>query len=184
MSIRHATLHRSRGATIIKHFNQDDGTWTDIPRCVEHEPGVEEQIPGLCPGVSGYCATGFLNGRCRCQKVPTGTKKKTNPLTVKKKPDIQFRFDCTTGRDIDSICTADGTWAPYPTCQVLHMSSISPSKTIRAKWKLELSLGRQTGSARWLWWLPWSIWWTKEQVSMMIAMIAHKIVLVNDSIFN
>jgi len=70
---------------------QDDGTWTDIPRCIEHEPGVEEQIPGLCPGVSGYCATGFLNGRCR--------------------------FDCTTGRDIDSICTADGTWSPYPTCQ-------------------------------------------------------------------
>merc|ERR1712141_910632 len=57
----------------------------------EHEPGVEEQIPGLCPGVSGYCATGFLNGRCR--------------------------FDCTTGRDINSICTADGTWAPYPTCE-------------------------------------------------------------------
>merc|ERR1712072_301953 len=55
------------------------------------EPGVEEQIPGLCPGVSGYCATGFLNGRCR--------------------------FDCTTGRDINSICTADGTWAPYPTCE-------------------------------------------------------------------
>merc|ERR1712186_150918 len=23
----------------------------------------------------------------------------------------------TTGRDIDSICTADGTWAPYPTCE-------------------------------------------------------------------
>merc|ERR1712168_1464201 len=70
---------------------QDDGTWTDIPRCIEHEPGVEEQIPGLCPGISGYCATGFLNGRCR--------------------------FDCPTGRDIDSVCTADGTWTPYPTCQ-------------------------------------------------------------------
>merc|ERR1719219_20679 len=70
---------------------QDDGTWTDIPRCIEHEPGVEEQIPGLCPGISGYCATGFLNGRCR--------------------------VDCPTGRDIDSVCTADGTWAPYPTCQ-------------------------------------------------------------------
>ena len=68
----------------MKHYDQDDGTWTDIPRCVEHEPGVEEQIPGLCPGISGYCATGFLNGRCRCQKVPTGTDKKTNPLTDKK----------------------------------------------------------------------------------------------------
>merc|ERR1712223_2084895 len=70
---------------------QEDGTWTDIPRCVEHEPGVEEQIPGLCPGVSGYCATGFLHSTCR--------------------------FDCTTGPDINSVCTADGTWAPYPTCQ-------------------------------------------------------------------
>ena len=25
---------------------QADGTWTDIPRCVEHEPGVEYQVPG------------------------------------------------------------------------------------------------------------------------------------------
>jgi len=70
---------------------QDDGTWTDIPRCVEHEPGVEEQIPGLCPGVSGYCSTGHLYERCR--------------------------FDCVTGPDIDAVCTTDGTWAPYPTCQ-------------------------------------------------------------------
>lgn len=70
---------------------QDDGTWTDIPRCVEHDPGVEEQIPGLCPGVSGYCASSFLHGSCR--------------------------FDCVHGPDIDSVCSADGTWAPYPTCQ-------------------------------------------------------------------
>merc|ERR1712038_1369809 len=70
---------------------QDDGTWTDIPRCVEHDPGVEEQIPGVCPSIPGYCAQGFLNTRCK--------------------------FDCVTGADIDSICTQDGTWAPYPTCE-------------------------------------------------------------------
>merc|ERR1712025_374601 len=70
---------------------QDDGTWTDIPRCVEHDPGVEEQIPGLCPGIPGYCAIGFLNQRCS--------------------------FDCVSGADIDSLCTTDGTWAPYPTCE-------------------------------------------------------------------
>ena len=52
--------------------------------------GVEEQIPGTCPSIPGYCAQGFLNTRCQ--------------------------FDCTTGADIDSICTQDGTWAPYPTC--------------------------------------------------------------------
>jgi len=69
---------------------QEDGTWTDIPRCIEHDPGVEEQIPGTCPSIPGYCAQGFLNTRCQ--------------------------FDCTTGADIDSICTQDGTWAPYPTC--------------------------------------------------------------------
>jgi len=69
---------------------QDDGTWTDIPRCIEHDPGVEEQIPGTCPSIPGYCAQGFLNTRCK--------------------------FDCVTGADIDSICTQDGTWAPYPTC--------------------------------------------------------------------
>lgn len=70
---------------------QEDGTWTDIPRCIEHDPGVEEQIPGLCPGIPGYCPQSFLNGRCK--------------------------FDCRGGPDIDSICSADGTWAPYPTCQ-------------------------------------------------------------------
>jgi len=69
---------------------QDDGTWTDIPRCVEHDPGVENQIPGTCPSIPGYCAQGFLNTPCK--------------------------FDCVTGADIDSICTQDGTWAPYPTC--------------------------------------------------------------------
>merc|ERR1719500_2381568 len=70
---------------------QEDGTWTDIPRCIEHDPGVEEQVPGLCPGIPGYCAVGFINTQCT--------------------------FDCYTGPDIDSICTADGTWAPYPTCE-------------------------------------------------------------------
>jgi len=70
---------------------QDDGTWTDIPRCIEHDPGVEEQIPGRCPDVSGYCSLSFLNQRCK--------------------------FDCRGGPDIDSVCTEDGTWYPYPTCQ-------------------------------------------------------------------
>lgn len=27
------------------------------------------------------------------------------------------RFDCPVGKDIDSTCTPDGTWAPYPTCE-------------------------------------------------------------------
>merc|ERR1711878_140387 len=61
---------------------QDDGTWTDIPRCIEHEPGVDEQIPGMCPGIPGYCAQGFLNHRCK--------------------------FDCRTGPDIDSLCGTEG----------------------------------------------------------------------------
>merc|ERR1711962_1058879 len=69
---------------------QEDGTWTDIPRCIEHEPGVKEQIPGICPGIPGYCAQGFLNHKCQ--------------------------FDCPTGIDINSICTSDGTWQPYPVC--------------------------------------------------------------------
>jgi len=69
---------------------QEDGSWTDIPRCIEHEPGVEIQIPGLCPGIAGYCSEGFMNDRCR--------------------------FNCPVGKDIDSTCTPDGTWEPYPTC--------------------------------------------------------------------
>jgi len=49
------------------------------------------EIPGVCPGIPGYCSQTFLYQRCK--------------------------FDCREGEDIDSICTADGTWSPYPTCQ-------------------------------------------------------------------
>ena len=52
---------------------------------------MEGQVPGLCPAIPGYCAQGFINTNCK--------------------------FDCLTGADIDSICSADGTWAPYPTCE-------------------------------------------------------------------
>merc|ERR1712226_66775 len=69
---------------------QEDGTWTDIPRCIEHDPGVEEQIPGLCPGIPGYCSSGYLGNPCK--------------------------FNCPVGPDIDSVCSQDGTWVPYPTC--------------------------------------------------------------------
>jgi len=69
---------------------QSDGTWTDIPRCIEHDPGVQEQIPGLCPGIPGYCSASFIGHRCN--------------------------FKCPVGPDIDSSCTGDGTWTPYPTC--------------------------------------------------------------------
>ena len=52
---------------------------------------MEGQVPGLCPAIPGYCAQGFIKTNCK--------------------------FDCLTGADIDSICSADGTWAPYPTCE-------------------------------------------------------------------
>ena len=52
---------------------------------------MEDQIPGLCPGIPGYCAQNFLNSLCK--------------------------FDCPRGPDISSICTPDGTWSPYPTCE-------------------------------------------------------------------
>ena len=93
---------------------QKDGTWTDIPRCIEHEPGIEEQerrlftpllfareseqsnrsrslqVPGICPGIPGYCSLEYAGGLCE--------------------------FDCLIGPDIRSTCTKDGTWEPYPTC--------------------------------------------------------------------
>ena len=37
---------------------------------------------------------------------------------------LLHRFDCYTGPDVDSICTADGTWAPYPTCEVVPMMAM------------------------------------------------------------
>merc|ERR1719317_1145935 len=70
---------------------QEDGTWTDVPRCIEHEPGKEEQIPGVCPGVPGYCSLDTEGGLCT--------------------------FECSLGSPIRSTCTKDGTWEPYPTCR-------------------------------------------------------------------
>lgn len=69
---------------------QDDGTWTDVPRCIEHEPGKEEQVPGVCPGIPGYCSLDLPGGLCT--------------------------FECPVGPPIRSTCTLDGTWDPYPTC--------------------------------------------------------------------
>ncbi len=69
---------------------QSDGTWTDVPRCIEHDPGEEEQIPGVCPGIAGYCSEGYLGQSCS--------------------------FPCKRGPPIESVCTIDGTWEPYPTC--------------------------------------------------------------------
>ncbi len=70
---------------------QPDGTWTDVPRCIEHDPGAPTQKPGTCPGIPGYCSNDVQGGLCE--------------------------FDCITGPDIRSFCTADGTWEPYPTCE-------------------------------------------------------------------
>ena len=69
---------------------QNDGTWTDAPRCIEHDPGVPEQIPGRCPGIPGYCSDDVYGGLCE--------------------------FDCVKGPDIRSVCSPDGTWEPYPKC--------------------------------------------------------------------
>ena len=43
---------------------QEDGTWTDVPRCIEHEPGIEEQVTGICPGVPGYCSLDLPGALC------------------------------------------------------------------------------------------------------------------------
>merc|ERR1712203_1244758 len=70
---------------------QADGTWTDIPRCIEHDPGIEEQKTDFCPGVPGYCSLDLPGGLCT--------------------------FECPIGPSIRSTCSPDGTWEPYPTCQ-------------------------------------------------------------------
>lgn len=43
---------------------QEDGTWTDVPRCIEHEPGIEEQVTGICPGIPGYCSLDLPGAVC------------------------------------------------------------------------------------------------------------------------
>jgi len=69
---------------------QPDGTWSDEPRCIEHEPGLETQQTKLCPGIPGYCSDSNTGTLCE--------------------------FDCLIGPDIRSVCNEDGTWGPYPTC--------------------------------------------------------------------
>jgi len=69
---------------------QSDGSWTDVPRCIEHEPGIEEQLTGICPGIPGYCSLDLPGALCE--------------------------FACPVGPPIRSSCTEDGTWEPYPTC--------------------------------------------------------------------
>jgi len=80
----------SRGRNNVPQC-QEDGTWTDIPRCIEHEPGEEEQVTGVCPGIPGYCSLDWPGALCE--------------------------FACPVGPAIRSACTPDGTWEPYPTCQ-------------------------------------------------------------------
>ena len=56
---------------------QSDGTWTDIPRCIEHDPGNKEQEMNICPGIPGYCSNDWTGGLCE--------------------------FDCLTGADIRCV---------------------------------------------------------------------------------
>merc|ERR1712106_570764 len=84
------TVVCSRGRNNVPQC-QEDGTWTDIPRCIEHDPGVEEQVTGICPGIPGYCSLDWPGALCE--------------------------FECPIGPAIRSSCTPDGTWEPYPTCE-------------------------------------------------------------------
>merc|ERR1712117_191055 len=56
-----------------------------------HEPGIEEQVTGVCPGIPGYCSLDLPGAVCE--------------------------FACPIGDPIRSECTEDGTWEPYPTCE-------------------------------------------------------------------
>ena len=47
-------------------------------------------MPGVCPGIPGYCSLDTPGGLCT--------------------------FECPVGPQIRSTCTLDGTWDPYPTC--------------------------------------------------------------------
>ena len=75
---------------------------------------------------------------------------------------LLHRFDCYTGPDIDSICTADGTWAPYPTCEVMPMMVMLMLMLrllmLMAMVMLQWVLGRLARDPGWLRWLPRTSW--------------------------
>ena len=90
MTVNSKTVIRPRYYNCLYKIFKEDGTWTDVPRCIEHEPGEPKQVTDGCPGVPGYCSLDYPGGVCE--------------------------FDCLNGTDIRSECTEDGTWDPYPTC--------------------------------------------------------------------
>merc|ERR1712154_92889 len=89
---------------------QDDGTWTDIPRCIEHDPGVDEQIPGTCPAIPGYCSQGFLNTRCTfdspLERISTLCAQWTGPGSPT--PPVM----ATSGRPETAVTAAQDQWEP------------------------------------------------------------------------
>ena len=81
------------------------------------------QVPGICPGIPGYCSLEYAGGLCE--------------------------FDCLTGPDIRSVCTQDGTWDPYPTCDGDVRCANGLREKRGSKLKLKISPGKRgTGATR------------------------------------
>ena len=117
-----------------KYSVQEDGSWTDQPRCTEHVAGTSGQVTPFCPGVPGsgwsmfavttcltcpgYCSLDYPGGLCT--------------------------FQCSRGAHIRSSCSTDGTWAPYPTCEVSSPLNLrwslnekfSPRRAMWGSWRM------------------------------------------------
>ena len=126
--------------TNVHNILQEDGRWTDQPRCTEHVAGSSGQVTPFCPGVPGIWGWMFAIVTCLTCLTCPGYCSLDYPGGL-------CTFQCSRGPHIRSSCNTDGTWAPYPTCQVTQGVINTNTDIVPA--------GRCEGTAGRLWSLPW-----------------------------
>ena len=126
--------------TNVHNILQEDGRWTDQPRCTEHVAGSSGQVTPFCPGVPGIWGWMFAIVTCLTCLTCPGYCSLDYPGGL-------CTFQCSRGPHIRSSCNTDGTWAPYPTCQVTQGVINTNTDLVPA--------GRCEGPAGRLWSLPW-----------------------------
>ena len=82
-----------------------------------------EKVTDFCPGVPGYCSLDYPGGLCtfECLTVIFALSIKSQILFLPRErmhllPQVVIGL--FQGPHIRSSCAPDGTWQPYPTCEV------------------------------------------------------------------